>query len=146
MKSAPAIAFDYRLSRRLLFAVCAVSALAVTALMLSGLPRWGKWILGIAVVGYVISGMRRERDRAPKRAAWRADGDWRLVFSDGFQTSAGIRSAALRGGWIFLNLRIENDSPVRLVLAPDNCDADTRRRLRVRLAQTDAPDMRSSAP
>jgi len=46
----------------------------------------------------------------------------------------------VRANWITLNLRRTDGARVTLVLAPDNSDADVRRRLRVRLARGAAED------
>jgi hypothetical protein len=41
----------------------------------------------------------------------------------------------MRGAWIVLRLRLNDNRRLALVLGPDNCNADTHRRLRVRLAR-----------
>ncbi len=138
MKSAPAIAFDYRPSRRLMLAVVLVCILAMLALWLSGLPWWGKLGLIPAAVAYAVATWLRMNRNAPGRVAWQAEGHWNLLDAQQRTRAVELESAVVRGNWIFLNFRRRNSEPVRIVLGPDNCEADTRRRLRVRLAaQTD---------
>lgn len=137
MKSAPAIAFDYRISQLLMVAVWVAAILAGFALAMSGMPWWCKLVVGMAAATYLLLVVRREYWRMPKRVVWQAAGHWTLLDRDEREQAASLRSVTLRGSWIFLSLDVEDRLPLRLVLAPDNCDADARRRLRVRLAQSD---------
>jgi toxin CptA len=52
--------------------------------------------------------------------------------------AASLRQASVRGGLIVLRFASPLRRTTTLVLLPDNCDADTRRRLRVRLARADS--------
>jgi hypothetical protein len=70
-----------------------------------------------------------------RRAAWHPAGHWRIVDADGREHVAELQRATVRGEWIVLTLRRSDGKRVPLLLAPDVCDADTRRRLRVRLAR-----------
>jgi toxin CptA len=142
MKSVPAIAFEYRPSRWLLAAVVAVAMLAMASVELSGLPTWAK--SGLVVFAVTCAGIALGRFWRPlvRRAAWNAAGHWRLIDADGREHVAELVRSVVRGAWIVLNLRRSDGKRIALILGPDNCDADTRRRLRVRLArvQGDIPD------
>jgi toxin CptA len=132
MKSAAAIAFDYRPSRLLAAAVIAVTALAVASVALSGMAPWLKLIAGTAACGYSGVVLRAFLRAGPCRIAWLAAGHWRVQGIAGERT-AELRGASVRGPWIVLRLYGNNRKTDAFVLAPDNSDADTRRRLRVRL-------------
>ncbi|HEY7872145.1 MAG TPA: protein YgfX [Rudaea sp.] len=137
MKSATAIAFDYRPSRWLLVAILIVAALALLSIVLSGAPSWAK--TGLCVVAAVWAGFALRRCLRPQivRAAWQPGGHWRVVDGNGNENVAELHHAVARGAWIVLNLH-HAGKRAALILGPDNCDADTRRRLRVRLAGTES--------
>jgi len=132
MKSANAIAFDYRPSRWLLVAILGMAALALLSVAVSGMPGWAK--TGLCTVAASWAGFALGRFWRPQitRAAWQPGGHWRVTDGDGNEHVAELHRAVARGAWIVLNLR-HGDKRVTLILGPDNCDADTRRRLRVRL-------------
>ncbi len=134
MKSAAAIAFDYRPSRWLLAVIIVMAALALLSIAFSGVPAWAK--TGLCIVAACWAGFALGRFLRPQivRAAWQAGGHWRMTKSDGNEHVAELNHAVARGAWIVLNLRY-GAKRIALILGPDNCDADTRRRLRVRLAR-----------
>jgi toxin CptA len=134
MKSANAIAFDYRPSRWLAVAIFCVAALAVVSIVLSGMPWWVKVGACAAVGAFAALGLRAHGRPSRLRAAWLDAGHWRIAGPEG-EHNAELLHAAVRGSWIVLSLRRSDGRNVRFVLAPDNSDADTRRRLRVRLAR-----------
>jgi toxin CptA len=135
MKSAPAIAFDYRPSRWLVLAVGAVALLALAAVALSGLDLWMKLVLGVVAGVYSIHAVWRFLRAPARHVGWHEAGHWRISDAHDVEHVAELQHAVVRGGWIVLSLRRSDGERVRLVLAPDNCDADIRRRLRVRLAR-----------
>jgi toxin CptA len=138
MKSAPAIAFDYVPSRWLLAALIAVSGLALLAIALSGVSLWSKGVLALAAcvyAGRTFAGLRKPPIR---RCAWYESGHWRIRDASGRELEASLRQASVRGGCIVLRFHSALARSSTLVLLPDNCDADTRRRLRVRLARGDS--------
>ena len=139
MKSATAIGFDYRPSRWLLAAIIVMAALALAAIALSGAPAWTK--AGICVAAGAWSGIALGRFWRPPvvRAAWQAGGHWRVAAADGREFTAELVRGVARGAWIVLNLRRSDGRHLALILGPDNCDADTRRRLRVRIASAIEP-------
>ncbi|MBU6199046.1 MAG: hypothetical protein KGP08_05295 [Xanthomonadaceae bacterium] len=139
MKSATAIGFDYRPSRRLLAAVIVMAALALAAGALSGAPAWVKTGVGVAAAVWSAIALGRFWRPPITRAVWQAGGHWRVAAADGREFTAEIIRGVVRGAWIVLNLRRSDGRHLALILGPDNCDADTRRRLRVRLASAIEP-------
>jgi toxin CptA len=138
MKSAPAIAFDYAPSRWLLAALIAVTGLALLAIALSGIPRWSKGVLAAAACAYAGRAYAGLRKAPVRRCAWYESGHWRVRDASGQEFEASLRQASVRGACIVLRLHSALGRSSSLVLLPDNCDADTRRRLRVRLARADS--------
>jgi len=135
MKSAPAIAFDYRPSRWLAAAVACATLLAFTAVVLSGMPWWAKIVTAIVAGIYVVHSLWQFWHLSARRVAWHEAGHWRIVGPDGVEHVADLEHAVVRGAWIVLRLRCNGKGRLALVLGPDNCDADTHRRLRVRLTR-----------
>ena len=96
MKSAPAIAFDYRPSRWLVAAVAAVTLAASIAILQSGLPLALRLALLAAAVAYATYSLRRFRRQAPRRLAWHAAGHWRVADADGGEHTAELARAVVR--------------------------------------------------
>jgi len=138
MKSAAAIAFDYRPSRWLQAGLACAALLAVLADAVSGMPAALKAAIGVMTLGYAIVELRRLRKPAIGRCAWHGDGQWRVRDAAGNDHAATLLRSSVRGGLVVLCLRVAEHRSVALVLLPDNCDADTRRRLRVRLSHAAA--------
>ena len=138
MKSAPAIAFDYQPSRALLMAAGFVLLLALVAVALSGFGIAAKCILVVAACAYAGYSARRVLLHRVKRCAWHEGGQWRVRDSRGEEHAAVLLHATARGPLIALVFQAGALRRVSIVLLPDNCDAETRRRLRVRLARADA--------
>jgi toxin CptA len=136
MKSAPAIAFDYRPSRWLFSAIVGISVLALASIALSGLDVWVKFVLVASACAYAAFALRAHVNSGPCRVGWTEGGQWRISAPAGDRT-AELEHAAVRGAWIVLQLRRGDGKRITLLLAPDNCDADTRRMLRVRLSRAD---------
>ncbi|WP_266171561.1 protein YgfX [Dyella subtropica] len=134
MTSAPAIGFEYRPSRlfgRLLMAVAGLAGLAV---MLAGLTFWLKVAL-LACIGLSLLRTLMVLGQHPVRAAgWAADGSWSLRLHQGEDAMATLASFRALGAFVLLRLRPVGGGEIVLLLAPDNSDADLRRRLRMRLA------------
>ena len=135
MKSAPAIAFDYRPSRRVAAGIATMALLAVVAGAFSGIGLWMRLAVGFASCGYAALVLRRFIASPARRVAWHEAGHWRMLDADGQEHVAELRHAVVRGAWIVLSLRLTDGRSIALVLAPDNCAADIQRRLRVRLAR-----------
>jgi toxin CptA len=137
MKSAPAIVFDVAPSRWIAVAVGAIAALGLIALAFCGMPLWAKFVAASAACGYAGYCVRQFLRNPLRRAAWYAAGHWRLADVHGVEHLADLEQGIARGSWIVLRLRRSDGRRAVIILSPDNSDADTRRRLRVRLARVD---------
>lgn len=132
MTSAPAIGFEYRPSRLIRRLRWSVAGLAVLALMLSGMDVPVRILLALVLVACLGLGQWR-RVPSPTAAGWHPASGWTLRMADGSDAAVTLRSFRVLAGCIVLNLAgegVHHD----LWLLPDNSDADTRRRLRMRLA------------
>ena len=136
MKSAPAIAFDYRPSRRVALATRAVLVLAMLAPWASVLPRPACFALSAALAASGAYALRRALQPAIRRVAWRSSG-WSLVDRSGREHAALLESHRRLGSLLALRYRYGPRARCRLLLAPDNLDADTRRRLVLLLARAE---------
>jgi len=140
MRSAPSIAFDYRPSRWIAGATTATSIAACVAPWFGQLPASAQAVLSLAALAIGIAALRNFL-RAPfRRIAFRALA-WKLVHADGVQVPAELASHVRLGIWLALDFRCAGHRRFRLVLGPDNIDAETRRRLilllsRAEVAQT----------
>ena len=138
MKSAAAIAFDYTPSRWLLAALIGVAMVALLAIAVSAIPLWLQLLLTAAACLYAWHSCRSLLRPVIRRCAWYEGGHWRVRDMAGQDHAASLRQASIRGGLIVLRFHSPLRRTTTLVLLPDNCDADTRRRLRVRLARASA--------
>ncbi|HXE67554.1 MAG TPA: protein YgfX [Rhodanobacteraceae bacterium] len=138
MKQAPAIGFACRVSWLLVIATLVVGVLALVAVQLMHGPAWlhhGLHLAAVAYVAAVVAGMLRPRVRA---LVWREDGTTEITLRDnlvesGRMMQGAVGSARVLGPLIVLTLRWPPRGRAHLWLLPDNLDADTRRRLRMRL-------------
>lgn len=140
MTSVPAIAFDYRPSRTVLFGALAVAALAVGAIVSCGLGLALKFGLAAAAAVYAGYSLRGFLRPPVVRIVWHAAGHWRLFSARGDERPGEFVRAVVLGVLTVLVLRAGPKRTVALILLPDNCDAETRRRLRVRLARANPLD------
>jgi toxin CptA len=139
MTSAPAIGFEYRPSRLLRRGLIAVAAVAVLAVSLCGLALWLKLLIGVAAVLATWQSVRRLAAVPVAAAGWSVDNDWTLRLIDYNDVPATLASFRVFGVFVLLRLQTVGHGVQVLLLAPDNSDADIRRRLRMRLA-TMQPD------
>ncbi len=140
MTSAPAIGFEYRPSRRLGQVLWLVAALAMLAVALSGLA-WGMQVPLLLIVLLATWRARRAVARSPVLAAgWSADSGWTLHLRSREDVPATLASFRVLGNLVLLRLHTGGRGVQVLLLAPDNSDADIRRRLRMRLATLPAGD------
>lgn len=132
MISAPAIGFEYRPSAWPRRVQAAVGVLVSIAVVVAGIPWWLKLALLLAVA-LALLGAARASEVAPVAVGWSAQSGWTLRTTRGDDHPAELRSWRTIGPGTVLQL---DAGSVRhtLWLLPDNCDADTRRRLRMRLA------------
>lgn len=134
MTSAPAIGFEYRPSRLLRRVVILMAGLAMLAVLLCALTPWLKLLLVIVVLLPTWRALRRMRGTPIVAAGWSADNDWVLRLINQEDVPAQLASFRVLGAFVLLRLQTAERGAQMLLLAPDNSDADIRRRLRMRLA------------
>jgi toxin CptA len=140
MTSAPAIGFEYRPARWLPWLLGLVAALALLGVALCALPVWLKVPVSVAVVWMTWRAVRRWAHSPVFAAGWGdADQGWTLQLASHHQVPATLLSFRILGPFILLRLHTDVGLQV-LLLAPDNSDADLRRRLRMRLATVEASE------
>lgn len=133
MKSAPGIAFEYQPSRTVAIAIVGVTLLGLLAVVLSGLALLLKLAIAVAALGYAAWSLNRHLGSNVVRIANGAGG-WLLVDAEGAEFPVELADAIHRGVLIVLGFRGESGSVRRFLLAPDNSDADLRRRLLLSVA------------
>ena len=143
MKSAPAIAFDYMPSRWLAGALILVTLLAIAAIVFCGFALWLKLLLIIATGAYAAWSLRNFLRPPFDRVVWHAAGHWRVRERTGEDRAAEFMHATIRGALIVLILRVGPKRRIALPLFIDNCDDETHRQLRIRLATQHSPDSTS---
>jgi len=134
MTSAPAIGFEYRPSRIFRRLLVIVAALAVLAVALSALAPVLKLLLIAGVLLTTGQSVRRTMDSPVTAAGWSADNSWTLHLVSHVDVPATLASFRVLGMFVLLRLQTAEQGTQVLLLAPDNSDADIRRRLRMRLA------------
>ena len=134
MTSAPAIGFEYRPSRLLRRLLLVVATMTVLAVALCALALWLKCLLGVAVLLATWQSVRRLAAAPIAAAGWSADNGWTLRLIDHEDVPATLASFRVFGAFVLLRLQTVERGAQVLLLAPDNSDADIRRRLRMRLA------------
>ena len=142
MKSVPAIAFDYRPSRWLLLAFAVIAALALVSIASCGMSLWIKLPLAAATLAYMLRPAWRFLHPPYVHVTWHSAGHWRLRSAAENEQVGELRDAVVLGALIVLGLRVGPKQTCSFVLLPDNGDAETRRRLRVRLARADSIGVR----
>jgi toxin CptA len=140
MKSAAAIGFDYKPSRVFAACIVAVWLLALLAVAQCGLAVWLKVVLALGASLYVASALRNFLRPPFRHLLWHAAGHWRAFDVGGHEHVAELRHATVLGGLVLLSFNVPSIGKASIVLLPDNCDADIRRRLRVRLARAQADE------
>lgn len=134
MTSAPAIGFEYRPSRVLRRMLLVVAILALLAVVLCALALWLKLLLIAGMLLATWQSVRRAAGSPVAAAGWSADSSWTLHLADHEDVPATLVSFRVLGGFVLLRLQTAKQGMQVLLLAPDNSDADIRRRLRMRLA------------
>jgi len=134
MRSAPDISFELKPSPSELALLAAVTVLALIGAWgadLDGLTR-----LALAAVVLVVAGAALRRRLRPPLVAvrWRGDGEVRVTLRDGSEVEATLRGRSW-GPLIVLALAWRGRR-LGLWLWPDQLDAGSRRRLRMRLSAT----------
>lgn len=138
MKAAPAIGFRWRSSRVLFAAMLAVTMLALIAVWISAAPHWLHLLLSLFVLG--CAGVAASSLLHPRVASlvWHEEGGVDLSVGDKVgdgrhDVQGAVSAARMIGPLIVLTLRWPPRERTHLWILPDNLDADTRRRLRMRL-------------
>ncbi len=134
MTSAPAIGFDYSPSRSLRRLLLLVASLALIAVAICALSPWIKLALTAAVLLATWRTGWRLLTPVVVAAGWDAGAEWTLHTADHEDVRATLLSFRVLGPMVLLRLRASDRRSHVLLLAPDNSDADIRRRLRMRLA------------
>ena len=112
--------------------VVVLTACAVLAIGLSGLPLWLATIMTVLALGYGAMSLWRFVHPRVLGLTWRSDGGVSIRFATG-EVQGELRDARVLGFLVMLHLRWVPRGRASLWLLPDNLGADTRRRLRVRL-------------
>ncbi|MGB3461010.1 MAG: protein YgfX [Rhodanobacter lindaniclasticus] len=134
MTSAPAIGFDYSPSRLLPRCLLLVATLAAIAVLVSALPAWLRAVTVVALALATWQACHRLRSTVVAAAGWSAESGWTLHTVDGEDHPASLASFRVLGDLVWLRMHSAQQGISVLLLAPDNSDADIRRRLRMRLA------------
>lgn len=114
--------------------VTIMALLACAAVAWSRMPPMLDLVVCALVVLYAWHSLRRLRRQPLIRLGWHADGTWTLHLTGNRQIQGSLRSGRVLGPLIMLRLTWPQGGETALALLPDNVDADTRRRLRVRLS------------
>lgn len=139
MKSVSAITFELRPSWLLGLGLALLTGLALSAIWSSGLRNRPEAAAAVSLLCLVLL-LRQLRSLFVsrwRRASWDSAGNWLLLDADSAALPAELLAWHGLGTCLLLRLRA-GGGRIRLVLLPDNLDADTRRRLRVRLQQSAA--------
>ncbi len=136
MKSAPTIAFDYRPSRGVGVAAALVCLAAAAVPWLSALPPLACVTLSSAAIAFGMHALQQFRKPRFRRIAYRASG-WILMDAHDTEHAAVLESHAHLGVLLALGFRTGPRSRLRVMLAPDNLDAQSRRRLVLMLARAE---------
>jgi toxin CptA len=139
--SVPTITFDYRPSSLLLSGLFLLTGLVLLAICDCAAVLPIKAVLAISALIYAAHTTRR-LTRAPwTHMTWHSQGHWRLHGEGDDMQAAELMLATRIGGLLVLRFRLRGQRRFDAILLPDNLDADTRRRLRVRLARGDSAEV-----
>ncbi|MBB6183417.1 hypothetical protein [Oleiagrimonas soli] len=114
--------------------MAALSLLSVVAVLDSGAMWWLRLVLTMLIAVYSARACLEVMRPMVRRVQWRADGGWRLALADDSDVEARLLGMRVLGGSLVLRLGWASRRRQALLLLPDNLDADTRRRLRIRLS------------
>ncbi|WP_198670254.1 hypothetical protein [Dyella sp. C9] len=112
-----------------------MSLLSLLSIWLSEIPLAASALLCLAVAVAGLRAVGRFEHGRIVAAGMASDGSWSLRLRDGQDVPARLSGfRVLPGRHVWLGLRAPGLGWQPLLLAPDNSDEDTRRRLRMRLA------------
>ncbi|MBO8085729.1 MAG: hypothetical protein J7D61_06800 [Marichromatium sp.] len=133
----PPLSIRPRRSSRLLLWILLVHTLAVAVALALPLGHWRWALAALILLGAGFALLDRVHARLPwsiVAARWEADGGWRLWLRDGRELNARLSAASfVAPRLVVLHWRVGRLRRRSLVLFVDALDADTLRRLRVRL-------------
>ena len=125
---------EWRPSRWLMPALCALAAAAIAALWMSALPPVACGLGSAATVAYAAWLLRHESRRPNCSLSWAGgDADWHVECA-GRSESLHHVGATTRGGIAVLTLAEASGGRRRYVWWPDTLDARSRRALRLAIA------------
>lgn len=139
MKSAPAIAFDYRPSRTIGIAIGGMTLLSLLAVSRSGLGTVLAWTLAVVALSMGLHALSRHFRPGMLRIA-RTGAGWLLVDRRGLEHPVELTMYIRRGFLLVLHFRHESGLRRSFLLTPDNVDVELRRRLLLALATEPKPD------
>lgn len=117
-------------------AMLGIVVAGVTAVLLSGLPGIVRFSIATALTACGAFALYRQLKPNIIRVA-RGEGGWLLVDVEGSEWQVSLIDHVHRGFLLVLAFRSEEGQIQRLVLTPDNSDAELRRRLLLNLAVGD---------
>ena len=124
---------EWRPSRWLLAALCALAVAAIAALWMSALPPIACGIGSVAALAYAGWLLHRESQRPHCVLGWPGgDADWRIECGNRIESLRHV-DAAIRGGIAVVTLVDADGAPRRYIWWPDTLDARGRRALRLAL-------------
>lgn len=134
MSSAPTITFDVKPSRLLAGAVWVMAVAACVAVLVSGLPLLARIAVCVVALLYALFSVRKLKRQPLRAVGWHGDDAWTLHLTGGREATGKLLGGRIVGPLIVLRLAWPEGGRSALTLLPDSIDADTRRRLRVRLS------------
>ncbi|MFA6231905.1 MAG: hypothetical protein WC617_17315 [Rhodanobacter sp.] len=111
-----------------------MSCLALLAVALCGLELWQQALLALLVALTTARTACNLAMTSVTAAGWSADAGWTLHLLGHEDVPVTLASFRVLGPFVLLRLKTPARAVHVLLLAPDNSDADIRRRLRMRLA------------
>jgi hypothetical protein len=133
MKSAPTIALDYRPSRAIAIAGALIVACAAGAPLLTGWPFAPKLAASLTAFGVGAASLLRFLRPPLCRIAY-GEAGWQLHGRDRVHEAELVEHARI-GAFLSLTWRLATGRRWHALLAPDNVDADLRRRVILLLAR-----------
>ena len=108
--------------------------LAMGAILLCAISPWLKGLMLAMAVLLTLRAITRLSNPVTAAVGWSRDSGWTLRLRDNADVSARLLSFRVLASFVLLRLRTDEHGVQVVLLAPDNSDADIRRRLRMRLA------------
>lgn len=118
--------------------LCVIHGAALLSVLWSQMALGLQALAGLVIAGSLVyhwrDGVLRRGRRSVVAAEWLPDGGWRLRFARGGSDAGHLSDSSIVLPWLLiLSFRCEENGRVHLVLPADALDAETARRVRVRL-------------